>query len=137
MLGIVGVLAVVLGITAYWRYTISENWFAQSLPELGEAGKHTDVEGCVDAVIEWRKTCEANEPLCDNGVPRAMTHCLMADDRAPTCASLGDRPASSKWVFSSCADRGTPCKNRKKCACADAYRALDSFCRHDQKGVAL
>ena len=130
-------MAVALGITAYWRYTVSENWFAASLPKLEEAGKSLDTEGCVDAVLEWHNTCDANKPLCDNGVPRALTHCLMADDRTETCEEHGDQPASAKWVFQTCADRGTPCKNRKKCPCADAYRAIDSFCRHGQKGVAL
>ncbi|MBL4685810.1 MAG: hypothetical protein JKY37_14540 [Nannocystaceae bacterium] len=135
--GIIGVLVVCLGITAYWRYTVSENWFATSLPKLSETGEHVDTEGCVDAVLRWYDNCAANKALCDNGVPRAMTHCLMAADRAPTCEELGDRPAKAQWVFKSCLDRGTPCKSRKKCACANAYRALDSFCRHDQKGVAL
>ncbi|MEM6994774.1 MAG: hypothetical protein AAF721_29945 [Myxococcota bacterium] len=135
--GVMGVLVVCLGITAYWRYTVSENWFAQSLPQLAEVGAATDTEGCVDAVLRWHETCDANKPLCDNGVPRAMTHCLMAADRGATCEALGTESARAQWVFKTCFDRGTPCKARKKCPCADAYRALDSFCRHDQEGVAL
>lgn len=130
-------LVVVLGVTAYWRYTVSENWFAKSLPELSEAGKTADVEGCVDAVLHWQATCDANKALCDNAVPMAMTHCLMGDDRAEVCEGLEGESAKAQWVFKSCFDRGTPCKSRKKCPCADAYRALDSFCRHGQEGVAL
>lgn len=137
VLGIMGALIVVLGITAYWRYTVSEGWFARSLPVLSETGKTVDTEGCVDAVLRWHETCDANKPLCDNGVPRAMTHCLMGGDRVRACASLSGESAKAQWVFKSCFDRGTPCTKRKKCACADAYRALDSFCRHDQTGVAL
>ncbi len=137
MFGIIGVLVICMGVTAYWRYTVSENFFAASLPMLAEKGTTVDTEGCVDAVLQWHDTCDANKPLCDNGVPMAMTHCLSGDDRAPTCADLRDESAKAQWVFKSCFDRGTPCKNRKKCPCADAYRALDSFCRHDQEGVAL
>jgi len=136
--GIVGVLVVCLGITAYWRYTVSENWFAESLPHMDAIGQTADAEGCVDAALEWHETCEANKPLCDNGVPRAMTHCLMADDRAALCEAIDlDDTGKAQWVFKSCFDRGTPCKSRKKCPCADAYRAIDSFCRHHQQGVAL
>ncbi len=132
-----GVLVVVLGIGAYWRYTVSENHFAKVLAEMDRQGSSLDVEGCIDAVLEWHVRCEANKPLCDNGVPQVMTHCLTGQDRAPTCDELDLSSAKAQWVFLSCRDRGTPCKHRKKCPCADAYRALDSYCRHDQRGVSL
>ena len=135
--GVLGVLAIFCGVLAYWRYTVSEGWFATSLPAMTEVGATVDTEGCVDAAVRWHATCDANKPLCDNGVPRAMTHCLMADDRAPACEEMGDKPARAQWVFKTCAERGTPCKSRKRCPCADAYRAFDSFCRHHQQGVAL
>jgi hypothetical protein len=137
VLGGVGALAVVLGVLGYWRYTVSENHFAEVLQDMKVRGAELDTEGCIDAVLQWHATCEANKPLCDNGVPRVLTHCLAAADRTETCESLDLQSAKAQWVYSSCIDRGTPCTNKKQCACADAYRTVDSFCRHDQQGVAL
>jgi len=137
VLGAMSILVVVLGVAAYWRYVQSENYFAVTLHEMDRKGKELDVEGCVSAVLDWHAHCEANKPLCDNGVPQVMTHCLVAQDRAETCESIELGSAKAQWVFESCLERDTPCTNKKQCACADAYRTLDSFCRHDQKGVAL
>lgn len=138
VLGCMAVLIVVLGVAAYWRYTVSENHFAETLAEMDRRGPALDVEGCIDAVLEWHGRCEANKPLCDNGVPQVMTHCLIAQDRTEACEAL-DPGASAKaqWVYVSCLERDTPCRSKKHCPCADAYRSLDSFCRHGQKGVAL
>jgi hypothetical protein len=88
-------------------------------------------------VLQWHRTCAANKPLCDEGVARVMTHCLVGRDRADYCATLDLSSAKAQWVWNKCVDRGTPCENRKKCACADAYRTIDSFCRYGQEGVAL
>ena len=137
VLGSIGVLVVVLGVLGFWRYRVSERFFATSLGEIDTVAPSLDVEGCVTRVLQWHGTCEANKPLCDNGVPQAMTHCLVGADRSSTCAELDLSSAQAQWVFAKCLDRGTPCKSRKACPCADAYRALDSFCRHGQKGVAL
>lgn len=129
-------LIVVLGVLAYWRYTVSENHFAQVFATMDREGKVLDTEGCIDATLAWYETCEANKPLCDNGVGQVLTHCLIGQDRSATCESLDLSSSKAQWVFTSCLDRGTPCRNKKRCACADAYRSIDSFCRHDQKGVA-
>lgn len=137
MLSIMAVIVVAGGFTAYWRYAVSETWFKQSLTEMSAKGGELDSEGCVSAVLDWHAACEANKPLCDHGVPLAMTHCLLERDRTDVCDSLDMSSAKAQWVFKSCLDRGTPCRHRKKCACADAYRALDSFCRHGQEGVSL
>jgi hypothetical protein len=137
VLGTIAVLVVVLGVVAYWRYTVSERYFAESLKEIDAVGPTLDTEGCVSEVLKWHQQCEANKPLCDNGVPRVMTHCLTGADRKAYCDTLDLSSAKAQWVFDKCEERGTPCANRKRCACANAYRAIDSFCRHDQKGVSL
>ncbi|MCX4239866.1 hypothetical protein [Paraliomyxa miuraensis] len=137
VLGIMAIVVVVMGVAAYWRYDVSEDHFAVTLTEMDRKGPVLDVEGCIDAVIEWHARCEANKPLCDNGVPQVMTHCLVGRDRKDACESIELGSAKAQWVYLSCLDRGTPCRNKKQCVCADAYRTLDSYCRHDQKGVAL
>jgi hypothetical protein len=137
VLGTIAVAVVVLGTLAYWRYTESERYFAESLADIDARAPGLSTEECVGEILTWHRTCAANGPLCDHGVPRVMTHCLAAADRTATCESLDLSTASAKWVFDKCEERGTPCTNRKKCACANAYRAIDSFCKHDQKGVSL
>ncbi|MCA9654920.1 MAG: hypothetical protein H6712_16810 [Myxococcales bacterium] len=135
VLGVMSVVVVVLGVLAYWRYVVSENHFAEVMARMDEQGKVLDTEGCIDAVLDWHAHCEANKPLCDNGVPHVLTHCLAGQDRSSTCESLDLSSAKAQWVFNSCLERGTPCQNQKKCVCADAYRAIDSYCRHDQQGT--
>lgn len=135
VLGSMSVIIVVLGVLAYWRYVVSENHFAEVIATMTEQGPQLDTEGCVDAVLEWHATCEANKPLCDNGLPQILMHCLSGRDRTATCESLDLSSVKAQWVFTSCLDRGTPCRHKKKCACADAYRTIDSYCRHDQKGA--
>jgi len=137
VLGSIAVLSVVLGVFAYWRYVVSERHFARTVVEMDEQGKRLDVDGCIAAVLAWHKRCEANKSLCDQGVPRVMMHCLRGQDRKNDCSELDVSAATAQWVFNRCKDRGTPCANRKSCPCADAYRALDSFCRYDQEGISL
>ena len=135
--GILIVLVVGMGVLAYYRYVQSENHFVEASEQLKAAGAHEDVEGCIDQVLSWHERCEANRPLCDHIVPKMMMLCLSAQDRSRACDALDMSSARAQWVFRSCRDRGTPCKSRKKCPCADSYRALDSFCRHGQQGVAM
>ncbi len=137
VLGTVAVVAAAMGILATYRYDESERHFREIEAKMDAEGPNLDVEGCVDAVLAWHASCRANKPLCDHGVPKVMTHCLAGRDRSEACRAIEGRSARAQWVFARCEARGTPCKSRKKCPCADAFRALDSFCRHDQKGIAL
>jgi hypothetical protein len=137
VLGGLLVLAVVLGVLAYWRYSVSERHFAEALANMDRIGVTADTEGCVSAVLEWHGSCEANRPLCDHGVGRVLTHCLHGADRGEYCNGLDLSSSKAQWVFARCEERGTPCASTKKCACADAYRAIDSYCRYGQKGVSL
>ncbi|MEM6289661.1 MAG: hypothetical protein AAGA54_00295 [Myxococcota bacterium] len=137
VLGVIAVIIVGFGVAGFWQLTKSRNHFAAATAAMDETGKTVDTEGCVSAVLDWHAACEANKPLCDNGVPMVMTHCLLGRDRGEYCESLDLSSAKAKWVFNRCEERGTPCTNRKSCACASAYRAIDSFCRHGQEGVAL
>ena len=137
VLGGISTLVVVMGVAGYWQLVKSRDHFAATTVKMDAIGKTVDTEGCITAVLDWHTNCEANAPLCDNGIPMVMTHCLQGRDRASTCESLDLSSAKATWVFKECEDRGTGCTNRKTCACASAYRAIDSYCRHGQEGVAL
>ena len=127
----------VLGVFAYYRYAQSERHFKVAQAKIDAVAPHLTVEECVDLVINWHASCSANKPLCDHGVPRMMTHCLVGRDRTEACANLDLSSSEAKWVFRHCEERQTPCVDRKRCPCADSFRALDSFCRHGQQGVAM
>jgi hypothetical protein len=45
--------------------------------------------------------------------------------------------AKGTWLMERCRERGSECKVMKKCTCAAAYRALDSFCRSGQERVQV
>ncbi|MGH1341548.1 MAG: hypothetical protein ACRBN8_08365 [Nannocystales bacterium] len=137
VLGGIAILVVAMGIAGYMQLVRSRDHFAATTEKMDALGKTVDTEGCITAVLDWHANCEANKPLCDNGVPMVMTHCLLGRDRTSTCETVDLSSAKAKWVFDTCQERGTPCSNRKTCACASAYRAIDSFCRHGQEGVAL
>ena len=131
------VLAVSLSIIKVVTFNHSEAEILQSLKNLENRGATVDAEGCIDAVIDWRRNCEANKVMCNQTVALAMAHCLAQQDRSDTCTSLTTTDATGQWVFDVCQARGTPCEVRSKCVCADAYRALHSFCRTGQQSVQV
>lgn len=137
---IIGVMVVgtLMTVAMHRSYVRGEQVVQAALPELAAKGKGVDAEGCIDAVIAWHKQCDATAVMCNNGVKTAMFHCLKAQDRSGDCTKLpSGEGMDGKWVFVTCKDRGSQCKRTKECACADAYRAFDSFCRTDQKAVQL
>lgn len=136
VLGTISVLVVAFGFLGYYRYTQAEAHFADVLAEMDQLGPTVDTEGCVSAVLEWNRSCPADPALCSAEVTRVITHCLVGRDRSKTCEGIDLSSAEADWVFERCEERGTPCHG-KKCACADAYRAIDSFCRYGQQGVSL
>ncbi len=131
-------VALFMGVFAYYRYVTSERVIMAGMASLELKGTNLDSEGCIDEVLAWHKQCDALSVMCNDAVSIAMYHCLEARDRAPDCGKLKpDVVSRGQWVFAVCKERGTECRHRKQCACADAYRALDSFCRTDQKAVQL
>lgn len=131
-------VAVFMGVFAYYRYVTSEKAIMAGMAELEVKGAALDSEGCVTFVLDWHKRCTALNSMCNDAVKIAMYHCLEARDRTADCAKLNpDVVSKGQWVFGVCKDRGTECRLRKQCPCADAYRAMDSFCRTDQQAVQL
>jgi len=131
-------VALFMGVFAFYRYTTSEREIMAGMAEVEQKGVTLDSEGCIDHVLAWHKQCDALSVMCNDAVKIAMFHCLEARDRAQDCGKLNpDVVSKGQWVFKVCKDRGTECRIRKQCACADAYRALDSFCRTDQQAVQL
>ena len=134
-------LSILFGVLAYERYAGSEAWVAQGIQEIEAKGASLDVQGCIDAAIEWHEGCEehdANQAVCNHAVKIEMFHCLQAADRKAECeADWSNPPEKGSWVYPACEERGNRCINKRECACAEAYRAVDSFCKTDGKAVQL
>ncbi len=141
VLGSVAVLSIVFGVLAYKRYADSEAWVQQGIKKMDAEGANLDVQGCIDAAIKWHAGCEendANQAVCNHAVKIEMYHCLSATDRAAECeADWSNPPEKGSWVYGACEERGNRCINKRECACAEAYRATDSFCKTGQKAVQL
>lgn len=137
---VIGVLVVgaLMAVQMHRAYIRGEQVVHAVLPDMEAKGKSLDAEGCIDAVLAWHKQCDATAVMCNKGVLQAMYHCLKSRDRAADCKQLpATEGMDGKWVFVTCKERGSQCRRTKDCACADAYRAFDSFCRTDQKAVQL
>jgi hypothetical protein len=154
-------ISVTVGVLGYRRYANSERWVAEGIQQMDAIGAELEAEGCVDEVVEWYSACDqhdANAAVCLQGVGILMHHCLSARERDQTCelyldpesavheASEGMRERardpekagdSGRWVYARCEERGMVCRNKRECACAEAYRAIDSFCRTGQQAVQL
>ncbi len=159
--GLVAVVTVVVGVLGYRRYANSERWVAEGIAEMDRIGAELEVEGCVDASLRWYAECDqqqTNAAVCLQGVSIVMFHCLDARDRGDACEQYLDPDSpvrqptegmrerarkaetageSGRWVYARCEERGLACINKRECACAEAYRAIDSFCRTGQQAVQL
>lgn len=159
--GLVAIVIVVVGVLGYRRYANSERWVAEGVAKMEELGATLEPEGCIDEAVSWYDECDqqgANAAVCLQGVSILMFHCLDARDRQQTCElyldpsspvrqpteSMRERARkaetageSGRWVYGRCDERGMSCTNKRECACAEAYRAIDSFCRTGQQAVQL
>jgi hypothetical protein len=159
--GLMGIVTVLVGVLSYRRYANSERWVAEGIAEMDRVGAELEPEGCVEEAVAWYDACdqhEANAAVCLQGVSVLMFHCLDARDRGDSCELyLGpDSPMrqpteamrerarkaetageSGRWVYGRCEERGMVCVNKRECACAEAFRAIDSFCRTGQEAVQL
>jgi hypothetical protein len=159
--GLLTIVTLIVGVLAYRRYANSERWVAEGVDKMDRIGAALEPEGCVDESVQWYAECDqnqANAAVCLQGVAILMFHCLDAADRTQTCElyldpdsavhqpteSMRERArkaetagASGRWVYARCEERGMSCINKRECACAEAYRAIDSFCRTGQQAVQL
>jgi hypothetical protein len=159
--GTLAIVTLIVGIFGYRRYANSERWVAEGVARMDRVGATLEPEGCVDEAVSWYGECDqqgANAAVCLQGVSILMFHCLDARERQATCElyldpsspvrqpseSMRERARtpekageSGRWVYGRCEERGMTCTNKRECACAEAYRAIDSFCRTGQQAVQL
>lgn len=133
-------VSIAAGVAGYWRYAGSERYVAEGIEEMKARGPTLDVEGCIDAVVGWAHDCDiqgTNAAVCQQAIGMTMFHCLDGADRAAECEPYAEPESGGKWVYARCEARGMRCVSKRECACADAYRAVDSFCRTGGEAVQL
>lgn len=159
--GLLAIVTLIVGVLGYRRYANSERWVAEGIEKMDRIGAQLEPEGCIDEAVQWYDECDqhqANAAVCLQGVSILMFHCLDARDREQTCELYLDPESevhqptedmrerarraetageSGRWVYGRCDERGMSCINKRECACAEAYRAIDSFCRTGQQAVQL
>jgi len=159
--GLLVIVTLIVGVLGYRRYANSERWVAEGITKMDRIGAQLEPEGCVDEVVSWYRECDqhqANAAVCQQGVSILMFHCLSARERGETCELYLDPEStvhqptegmrerarspekagqSGQWVYARCEERGMSCITKRECACAEAYRAIDSFCRTGQQAVQL
>lgn len=159
--GLVTAISISLGVFVYWRYAQSEAYVSAGIQMMDARGAELTPDECIAETVAWHDACDQNDTnaaVCLQGVKLLMFHCLHAEDRTETCEVYLDpeshiheptedmrararNPDTAAergyWVYARCDDRGMTCVNRRECACAEAYRSIDSFCRTGQDAVQL
>jgi hypothetical protein len=147
VLSAVASVTLIFGVLAYKRFVESSAIVRDALVTMEKVGAEVDAHACVDEVVKWHKECGArggDDAVCLQAVKLTMFHCLAAKPREEECKlyEVPQRDTHGKidpgdWVFMRCIDRGLACKNTKDCACAQAFRSLESFCVSGQKAVQI
>lgn len=159
--GMLASISVLMGVFVYWRYAQSEAYVAQGMQSMDARGAELTVDECISETVAWHDACDQNNTnaaVCLQGLKLVMFHCLHAKDRSESCevyldpesavhqptedmverARNPDRAGESgNWVYGRCEERGMSCTIKRECACAEAYRTIDSFCRTGQDAVQL
>ncbi|MFH2008038.1 MAG: hypothetical protein ABI333_15760 [bacterium] len=119
---------------AFRSYLRADHYLAGVLRTMERRGKTLSAEGCVDAVIYWRKECRGARVLCDNFSSRVMATCLKARDRRVYCRTLPRYTASTRFGYRDCRKRSVTRQTKR--ACAAAFRMIDFHCRQLRRAKA-
>lgn len=140
VIGIAMLIGAALGVFVYLRAADGSVVIAHDFKAMRERGAQLEAEACVEESLAWfNDRCDAVGKMCIDAVPRMVGECLAARDRSATCAEIGNDLKPSQWAYDRCKALGIDRKSEKpvKESCTLAWRALDSWCKSGQKGVAL
>lgn len=120
-------LSAIMGVMAFANFQSTDRYLRAVERGMRQQGKKLTVDGCVDAVVTWRKGCQGARVLCDSFAPRVMRACLEARDRRAYCAKLPPLTEGPRFGWRDCQRRGVTRKTKK--ACAAAFRMVHIHCR--------
>lgn len=117
---------------SYAHHTLT----APSEPSPWMTGPALDPEGCVEATMTWASECVGIKALCDEYTTRVTQECMERGDHESYCVALGQRTQTTEFGLQECYARGTR-RNIDAEACANSYRAIDSYCAYVRDTIAV
>ena len=95
-----------------------------------------DIDGCVDAVLDWIEACPGVSSWCEGSLPDVTNQCLDTQDRSAYCESVGDAVKSTRFGFEECSARydkieGRYARRYAKKHCSLIYRTIAGRCTPD------
>lgn len=119
------ILSVLFTFFAISQLHKSGQYIGREVSRFSTLGKTASVEECVDAVLSWANTCSAIRDLCQSSVGKMMSACLVSQNRADYCKSVGTEVNDSHFGYKHCYERGLSKRNK---ACAEAYSTIGGYC---------
>lgn len=134
-------VSILLGGMLFYNYSKFLSYAHHTLTKPSEPapwnrGAPLDPEGCVDATMEWSSQCVGVKALCDEYTTRVTQECMERGDHRAYCVSLGTRTLTTEFGLQECYARGTR-RNIDAEACANSYRAIDSYCAFVRDSIAI
>lgn len=134
---VLAILMVVFGRTTMRSYDEFEAYRRASLEDPADPPlwqeEALDVDGCVDAVLDWIEACPGVSSWCESTLPDVMNRCLDSQDRGAYCESIGDDVLSTHFGYDECSARydaieGRYARRAAKKHCASIYRVIAGYC---------
>jgi len=120
-------LVIALGTLGFFNYTKTQKSVKPYLIHMVNEGPNLTISTCLDETLNWFKTCDGIQDLCESTVIRGMFLCLKAKDRTSDCQDYR-RLYSSKLGYEECVVK-REAKGSFKKACANVYQSIFDFCR--------
>ncbi len=137
VLGLCFLGSTLIAIITYGRFARSEQLILNDMKQVKERGALLPVEGCVDDVLAWHKSCSAMQTLCDKTVGRMMEQCLAGRDRSDYCRHVDmDKAQTSGFGFQECVAIAGKNRTLKK-HCGTTYKAIAYYCAEVQKQLGM
>lgn len=141
VIGIAVILSALLGGMLFWNYSKFLSFARHSLiapetPPPWVLDGPLSPEACVDATLDWAAECVGIKSLCDQYTTRVTQECMEQGDHRGYCQALGARTATTEFGLQECFARGTK-RHYDSEACANAYRAIDSYCAYIRDAAAV
>jgi len=135
---VVAALMVVFGTSTARSYERFEAYRRATLRDPDQpprwVSEELDVDGCVDAVLDWIELCPGVSSWCQGSLPDVTNMCLESRDRSAYCESVGDAIGSTRFGYDECADRydaieGRYARRAAKKHCSFIYRVIAGYCQ--------
>ncbi|NVB36708.1 hypothetical protein G6O69_02615 [Pseudenhygromyxa sp. WMMC2535] len=99
-----------------------------------------DVDGCVDAVLDWIEACPGVSSWCEGSLPDVTNLCLGSVDSRSYCEDAGEEIGSTRFGYQACAERYDEieehyARRAAKKHCALIYRVIAGHCRDELSGA--